>query len=105
MIDYLRTARNIRCGGLRHYLGKLCHPHLHHTLVVLKLLLAYWLRLSGFSGDVSHPDCLLAVLGMSVFEFLEPIFELLDIHLIFASGKQFWLLHFCGLEKFQRLIS
>ena len=98
MIDYLRTARDIRCSSLRHYLGKLCHPHLHHTLVILKLLLAYCLHFSGFSGDVSHPDSLLAVLGMSIFEFLEPIFELLDIHLIFTCGKQFWLLHFGGLE-------
>ena len=97
MIDYLRTARDICCGGLRHDLGKLCHPHLHHTFVVVKLLLANWLHFSGFSWDISHPDCLLAVLGMSIFEFLEPIFELLDIYLIFTSGKQFWLLHFGGL--------
>jgi len=97
MIYYLRTAREICSGGLRHYLGKLCHPHLHHPFVVLKLLLANWLCFSGFSGDISHPDCLLAVLGMSIFKFLEPIFELLDIYLIFTSGKQFWLLHFGGL--------
>ena len=97
MIDYLRTARGIHCGGLRHDLGKLCHPHLHHAFVVLNLLFANWLRFSGFPWHISHPDSLLAVLGMSIFEFLEPIFELLDIYLIFASGKQFWLLHFGGL--------
>ena len=105
MIYYLRNARDIRSGGLRHYLGKLCHPHLHHPFVVLKLLLAYCLCFSGFSGDISHPDRLLAVLGMSIFEFLEPIVEFLDIHLIFACGKQFWLIRFGGLQEFQSLIS
>jgi len=105
MIYYLRTARDIRSGGLRHYLGKLCHPHLHHPFVVLKLLLAYWLRFTSFSGHISQPDGLLAVLGMSVFEFLEPIFEFLDIHVIFACGKQFWLIRFGGLQEFECLIS
>ena len=105
VIDYLRTARVIRRGGLRHDLRKLCHPHLHNTFVVVKLLLGDWLCFRGFSWDISHPDCLLAVFGMSIFEFLEPIFELLHIYLVFTRGKEFWLLNFSGLQEFQSLIS
>jgi len=55
-------------SALLHHLGKLCHPHLHYTLIIFKLFLAHLLGFYGLSRDISHAwISQLAVFGMRLF--------------------------------------